>query len=46
MKLSQIKARIDSVHATHKNWWLDLETGLPKQRNVGELLCLVHSEVS
>ena len=46
MKLSQIKARIDSVHAAHKNWWLDLETGLPKQRNVGELLCLVHSEVS
>ena len=27
-------------------WWSDLTTGLPKQRNVGELLCLVHSEVS
>ena len=46
MKLSEIKARIDSVHAAHANWWVDLETGLPKQRNVGELLCLVHSEVS
>lgn len=27
-------------------WWTDLSTGQPKQRNVGELLCLVHSEVS
>lgn len=27
-------------------WWTDLETGQPKQRNVGELLCLVHSEIS
>lgn len=27
-------------------WWTDLETGLPKDRNIGELLCLVHSEVS
>ncbi len=27
-------------------WWTDLATGLPKDRNIGELLCLVHSEVS
>ena len=27
-------------------WWTDLETGKPTERNVGELLCLVHSEVS
>jgi NTP pyrophosphatase (non-canonical NTP hydrolase) len=27
-------------------WWTDLTTGLPKDRNVGELLCLVHSEIS
>ena len=27
-------------------WWTDLKTGLKKERNVGELLCLVHSEVS
>jgi NTP pyrophosphatase (non-canonical NTP hydrolase) len=27
-------------------WWTDLETGQKKRRNVGELLCLVHSEVS
>lgn len=27
-------------------WWSDLKTGLPIDRNVGELLCLVHSEIS
>lgn len=27
-------------------WWTDIKTGLPKERNVGELLCLVHSEIS
>ena len=27
-------------------WWHDLETNEPKERNIGELLCLVHSEVS
>lgn len=27
-------------------WWTDLATGLPKDRNIGELLCLVHSEIS
>ena len=27
-------------------WWNDLHTGEPLQRNMGELLCLVHSEIS
>ena len=27
-------------------WWTDLATGQKKERNVGELLCLVHSEIS
>lgn len=27
-------------------WWNDPTTGAPLQKNVGELLCLVHSEVS
>lgn len=27
-------------------WWHDLETGEPLKRNVGELLCLIHSEIS
>ena len=27
-------------------WWVDIETGLPKDRNQGELICLMHSELS
>lgn len=39
------------VHAIHRQnvsagWWSDLQTGERKERNVGELLCLVHSEIS
>ena len=30
----------------HAGWWTDLETGLPKDRNDGELICLMHSELS
>ena len=40
---------VDMVHtkwAVPKGWWTNLETGEPKQRNVGELLALVHSEIS
>lgn len=34
------------VHIANAKWWIDLDTGEPIDRNVGELLCLVHSEVS
>lgn len=36
------------VHAAQvaAGWWSNLETGEPIKRNVGELLCLVHSEIS
>lgn len=27
-------------------WYTDVETGQPKTRNVGEMLCLIHSEIS
>lgn len=27
-------------------WWHDIHTGERKERNVGELLCLIHSEIS
>src|ERR1035437_1966727 len=32
--------------AYNAGWWHDLKTGEPLTKNVGELLCLVHSEVS
>lgn len=36
----------DHIHKGNKHWWTDLHTGTPLDRNVGEMLCLVHSEVS
>lgn len=32
--------------AKERGWWTDLETGEPKERNFGELIALVHSELS
>jgi hypothetical protein len=34
------------VHAANINWWRDPQTSLPIQRNKGELLALIHSEIS
>ena len=34
------------VHAANQKWWHDLETGKRLDRNKGELLALIHSEVS
>ena len=27
-------------------WWTDIKTGKPLKRNKGEMLCLIHSEIS
>ena len=34
------------VHTANINWWKDIHTGQPIQRNKGELLALIHSEIS
>ena len=34
------------VHQANLKWWEDLETGLPKERNAGEMIALIHSELS
>ena len=33
-------------HKANAMWWRNLETGDPIERNKGELLCLMHSEIS
>ena len=43
MNLNDLSAK---VHAANINWWRDIHTGLPIQRNKGELLALIHSEIS
>lgn len=47
-KAALIDNLVNEVHADNvrAGWWNDLHTGEPLQRNVGELLCLVHSEIS
>ena len=42
----QINNLVSLVKERNINWWTDLETGLPIKRNKGELLALIHSEVS
>lgn len=34
------------VHAANIKWWQNTETGEPIKRNKGELLALIHSEIS
>lgn len=43
-----IEAAIELCHGAAKagGWWTDLATGQPKQRNKGELLMLIVSEVA
>jgi hypothetical protein len=35
----------ETIHVLNHKWWRDSE-GNPIERNKGELLCLVHSEIS
>lgn len=43
-----INAIRDNIHQKNveAGWWHDLETGAKLDRNKGELLCLIHSEIS
>lgn len=36
----------DRIHELNAKWWQDPSTGKPTQRNKGELLALIHSEIS
>jgi len=38
--------RVCHEAAVRGNWWHDIETGEPLGRNKGEMLCLIHSEIS
>ena len=41
--LNDAALRVDEAN---RNWWIDLDTGQPLQRNVGELLMLATSELA
>ena len=36
----------EEVHKANGNWWHDIETGERLDRNKGEMLCLIHSEIT
>jgi len=36
----------NQCHEANMKWWRDIETGELIDRNKGELLCLIHSEIS
>ena len=38
--------RVCHQAACDGGWWTDLQTGQPLLRNKGEMLCLIHSEIS
>lgn len=42
----RVNTLVNDVHRTNKQWWTDLTTGEPIQRNVGEMLMLVVSELA
>lgn len=42
----QLNALADVVHQANRKWWVDLETGEPINRNVGEMIALMHGELS
>lgn len=46
LKAAEILIQACHARAWNAGWWLDLKTMQPAQRNIGELLALVHSEVS
>lgn len=41
-----LTAIVIDVHYMNKQWWIDINTGEPIKRNVGELLMLVVSELA
>lgn len=45
---SAVNALVTDIHARNvkAGWWHNIETGEPLERNVGELICLMHSELS
>lgn len=44
--LMMLEVLCEVVHKANKTWWTDPATGLPKERNVGEMLMLAVSELA
>lgn len=45
-KIMDLNDLAQKVHKANIKWWQDIETGQPIKRNKGELIALMHSELS
>lgn len=45
---TELNGLVDHIHEQNVNagWFTDIKTGLPLDRNVPEMLCLIHSEIT
>ena len=41
-----VNTLMQQVHKANEKWWIDLKTGEKKERNFGEAIALIHSELS
>ena len=41
-----INGLVGTIHEANERWWHDPKTGVAVKRNIGEALCLIHSEIS
>lgn len=45
-KIMNLNEYAAAAHEANDKWWRDIHTGERIDRNKGELLCLIHSEIS
>jgi hypothetical protein len=43
--MTTINQYVEQCHYANRKWWQDIQTGRPIERNRGELLALIHSEI-
>jgi hypothetical protein len=44
--VSRLTDFANAVHSANEKWWVNIETGEPLKRNIGELLMLVNTELA
>jgi NTP pyrophosphatase (non-canonical NTP hydrolase) len=42
----ELNKMVTAVHSANRKWWINIETEEPISRNIGELIALMHSELS
>lgn len=43
---NDLNSLAQKVHEVNRKWWIDISTGEPIERNKGEQIALIHSELS